>query len=327
MTLNRSIRLALPVALLAGALAAGTAHAYRFIQNTSVGRTSAGALVTCTNPTGFTHWTHANISWRLNTANQGSGKATAVQGALAAWTNVSSAPHNLTYAGTTTTGFTTNGTNTILWANGNGCTGGCLAITALVLASGQVITETDISFNNSYAWNTNGADYDVQAVCTHEVGHTLGLHHTNVTSTPRPTMYAYYFGTGGRSLESDDRSGLQCSASRYPLSEPQQIVQDGAGNESLAPAGGAPALTLASRPRPGGALLRFALIREGEVKVQVFDIAGRRVATLVDGFRAAGEHEIAWDGTGEAGRVGSGMYFARITSADQQARATVILAE
>ena len=63
----------------------------------------------------------------------------------------------------------------MLWANGNGCTGGCLAITALVLASGQAITETDASFNNSYAWNTNGGNCDVQAVWTHELGHALGI--------------------------------------------------------------------------------------------------------------------------------------------------------
>src|SRR5262245_40777806 len=122
MTKLPAIRLALPAALLAITLAAGTSHAYRFIQNTRVGRTSAGALVTCTNPTGFTHWTHANIPWRLNTANQGSGKTSAVQAALATWTAVSSAPHNLTYAGTTTKGFVTDGINAVLWANGNGCT-------------------------------------------------------------------------------------------------------------------------------------------------------------------------------------------------------------
>jgi hypothetical protein len=172
--------------------------------------------VTCNDPGGFTHWGTANIPWRLNTAGQGSGKATALQNAAAAWTNVTSADHNLTYAGTTTTGWATNGTNTVLWASGNGCTGSCLALTALVLQSGQVIVESDITFNSSYTWNTNGSDYDTQAVLTHELGHALGIHHTELTTTPRPTMYAYYFGTDGRTLETDDRSALQCSQTKYP---------------------------------------------------------------------------------------------------------------
>jgi hypothetical protein len=305
-------------------LASGPAHAYRFIQNTTPGRTSSGYLVTCTDPGGFTHWTNANIAWRLNTSGSGSNKAAAMQAALATWTNVPSAPHNLTYAGTTANTFKTDGVNTVLFARGNGCTGSCLAITALVLASGQVITETDISFNSRYKWNTNGTDYDTEAVMTHELGHTLGLHHTEVTSTPRPTMYAYYFGTDGRTLESDDTQGLQCSANRYPLAMPQQITQSvlrGAGTSAER------AVTLSSRPREGGAILRFGLRSEANVKLQVFDIAGRHVATLVDGMQPAGDREIAWDGTGAAGRMGSGMYFARITTGSGSARATVILAE
>src|SRR6185436_6941002 len=143
------------------------------------------------------------------------GKASALQSAMASWTGVSSADYVLTYAGTTTAGWSTDGRNTLLWATGNGCTGSCLALTALVLQSGQVIVETDVTFNASFTWNTNGSDYDVQSVATHELGHTLGIHHTELTSTPRPTMYASYFGTGGRSLETDDRSALQCSESRY----------------------------------------------------------------------------------------------------------------
>ena len=301
------------------------ALAFRMIQNTSVGRFSAGSLVSCTDAGGFVHWNSSNISFSHNTANQGSGKGTALSNAAASWTNVSGASHNLSVGGNTNAGFVTDGINTLLWANGNGCTGGCLAITALVLASGQVITETDVSFNNGVSWATNGSDYDTEAVAAHELGHCMGIHHTNVKKpSNRPTMFAYYFGTAGRSLASDDEQALQCAQNRYPPSAPQFAARPEnaplTGNRS----GG---VALAARPRVGGAILRFALAEGADVRLQMFDVSGRLLTTLVQGYRPAGEHEIAWNGGTSTGQMPSGVYFARMQTPSDQARATVILAE
>ena len=315
-------------------LGATDSQAFRMIQNTGVGRFSAGSLVQCDDPGGFTHWNNANISWRLNTANQGgeAGVAAAVQNGMASWTSVGSANHVLTYAGTSTAGFVTDGINVLRWSTGEGCSGGCLALTALVLSAGQVITETDVTFNNSFNWNTNGSDYDVEAVAAHELGHTLGIHHTNLGGgvRKRPTMYATYFGTQGRSLQNDDKGALQCAQSHYPVA-PQEVQQpapvDAAQVAGPSLTAAAPVLRLASRPREGGALFRFALASEAQVKLQVFDVAGRLIATLVDGTREVGEHELAWNGTSRFGNAPSGVYFARLVTPAGMARATVILAE
>ena len=317
-----SVRAALALLGLSLLAAPQDAAAFRMIQNTTVGRVSAGAAVPCNSAGGFAHWANASIPWWHNTGQQGAGKAAALQGALSAWTNVGGASHDLSYAGTTNAGFKTDGQNTVLWARGNGCNGSCLAITALVLASGQVITETDVSFNQRYAWNTNGTNYDVQAVATHEFGHAVGIHHTEITGSPRPTMYAAYFGTDGRTLETDDVSALQCAQNRYPISGAAFANTPAAGEETFSGR-----QWLASRPREGGALLRYALVGRDRVTLTVYDVAGRSLATLVDGEVEAGEHELAWDGGTRGGQAASGVYFARLTSSRGASTATVILAE
>ena len=306
----------------AGLLTTSSAEAFRMIQNLGVGRTSSGSRVLCNDPIGFAHPTTSTVAWWINPANQGSkpGVTTALQNAMASWNQVSPASYTLVYTGTNSRGFATDGVNTVVWANGNGCTGGCLAITALVLQSGQVITETDISFNNSATWNTNGSTYDVHAIAGHEFGHSLGIHHTEVKkSNGRPTMYASYFGTAGRTLESDDRDALNCSFNRY--SPAAGIIASAVGPESKNP------FMLSARPHSHGTNLRFPLTGMDHVRLDVFNVAGRHVATLVDAELGPGEHEVAWDGGTSRGQAANGVYFARLLATREgRAKATVILA-
>jgi len=51
----------------------------------------------------------------------------------------------------------------------------------------------------------------------------------------------------------------------------------------------------------------------GIVRLTVFNALGRRITTLVDGYRPEGPHEATWDGRNSSGNsVGSGVYFYRL---------------
>jgi hypothetical protein len=71
-----------------------------------------------------------------------------------------------------------------------------------------------------------------------------------------------------------------------------------------------------ARPVPnpafGRVALRFGLPQRTHVKLEVYDIMGRRVRTLVDGTRAPGWYDLSWDGGLESGQKASaGLYFVR----------------
>ena len=75
------------------------------------------------------------------------------------------------------------------------------------------------------------------------------------------------------------------------------------------------------------AMLRFALARPGSARLELFDLRGRRVKTLVAAQLPAGPHEAAWDGRDEAGRpLAGGTYLARLTAGADVAIRRLVLA-
>lgn len=62
----------------------------------------------------------------------------------------------------------------------------------------------------------------------------------------------------------------------------------------------------------------YTVSAPGQVKLEVYDMAGRRVRTLVDEPRAAGTFTATWDGRDDAGNAAaSGTYFCRMTAAGE----------
>ncbi|MBU8869410.1 MAG: S8 family serine peptidase [Gemmatimonadales bacterium] len=72
--------------------------------------------------------------------------------------------------------------------------------------------------------------------------------------------------------------------------------------------------------------IRFTLSEPGPTQVSVFDVAGRRVITLLSEDLAAKSHEISWLGRDSKDRlVSAGLYFYQVTSGDHQAVGRMVL--
>ena len=75
-------------------------------------------------------------------------------------------------------------------------------------------------------------------------------------------------------------------------------------------------------PARGAVTLRYALAQPGHATLAVYDVTGRRVALLADGWQRADEQTARWDASGLA----AGVYVARLTTpgGTQTHRVTVV---
>ena len=63
--------------------------------------------------------------------------------------------------------------------------------------------------------------------------------------------------------------------------------------------------------------IEFTLTVESNVKLEILDVLGRRVATLADRTYKAGTYSVAWNGQNNAGgKAASGVYFVRVQAGD-----------
>ena len=98
----------------------------------------------------------------------------------------------------------------------------------------------------------------------------------------------------------------------------------------LSPVGVFPSTTVLYAPVPNPfnphTTLRFSLASAGSCRLEIYDLRGRLVRALWDGFRTSGDHRFAWNGRDEHGHdLASGIYLARLTTNDgTQARKLVL---
>ena len=75
-----------------------------------------------------------------------------------------------------------------------------------------------------------------------------------------------------------------------------------------------------NRPNPfnGQTSIRFGVARRGNAELVIYNLAGQRVATLLQAYREAGDYAVIWDGRGDDGvALASGVYVYRLQSGSQ----------
>jgi hypothetical protein len=72
--------------------------------------------------------------------------------------------------------------------------------------------------------------------------------------------------------------------------------------------------------------ITYQLAQAGQVRLQVFDLSGREVASLVDARQAAGTHKVLWQGQSNSGRrLANGLYLYQLQVANQRAAKQMLL--
>ncbi len=80
-------------------------------------------------------------------------------------------------------------------------------------------------------------------------------------------------------------------------------------------------------PFSAGTTIRYAVPERAEVRIEIFDLQGRRVVVLVNGSIDAGYHDVSWNGVDASGRPAiSGVYFARMKTDGYESVRRIMLA-
>ena len=145
-----------------------------------------------------------------STINDSDHGVTAVVGAIRAWGIVSSS--------STSSSAVRGQAPAIIMLNTNGkiCTGSCLAATltgyyhqeggAYYIDDADIYTNQRFNYTSSRETDGCSGEYDIDGIMVHEVGHVIGLGHSNVSgATMYPSVSSCNF--NNRTLEADDIAG------------------------------------------------------------------------------------------------------------------------
>lgn len=197
-----------------------------------------------------------------------------------------------------------------------------------------------VDWNQDGDWNDNIACTSLPAGCAHEwavkntpmvlapgcanyvsttflAGPIVGPSWMRITVTHDPVPDDFPWNGSISATGSTFRGG---ETEDYPV----EIVEEpvGVGEQPLPTE-----VNLVVRPNPSrnGVTFEFALPREGDVSLAVYDIAGRKLREMARGVLPAGAHSLAWDYRTDEGTVAPvGLYLVRLHAGDRLITRTMI---
>jgi beta-lactamase superfamily II metal-dependent hydrolase len=85
-------------------------------------------------------------------------------------------------------------------------------------------------------------------------------------------------------------------------------------------------VTVSPNPFNDQTSIAYSLIAPGEVKLELYDLAGRRVTTILDSYQSTGTHRLIWKGENASGDpVSTGVYFLSVKAGELNTVRKVIL--
>jgi hypothetical protein len=120
-------------------------------------------------------------------------------------------------------------------------------------------------------------------------------------------------------LQGDEVVGYDSSDEVFTINSPM-----GAGVEDVKPTVFALRQN-APNPFAGTTMIRFDLPKGAQVRLDVFDVRGRLIKTMVNNSLPAGRYSIGWDGRDASGQqVASGVYYYRIQAGNWNDTKTMV---
>ena len=152
---------------------------------------------------------------------------------------------------------------------------------------------------------------------TEDLFYDIGGDPSIMSLTPFDTIYY--------PVSNEEHVTITAESAQWFLAEIRRPVTTAVGDRPLA----SRAVLHQNYPNPfnPSTVVGFDLAERGKVRIEVFDVLGRRVATIADRVFSAGRHRLAWDGRDDGGRpVASGVYLCRLDAGERRETRKMVLA-